>query len=412
MSAAEVTLVAAARGAGDALAPAAAVHAPRLVAAPLVAAPQVAAPQVAAPQVTAPLVAARPVLLIGWAGALAALLLTALLAALPADTALALAAGVAVGLLALGTPHGALDHLTLARRQAESLAPALVADRTALRLGTAGLGFRFVAGYLGCAGLALTGYLVAPTAGFAAFLALSIAHFALGEAGVAVERGLARSWRDPLAWAAAVGGLVIVVLPLATPAAGSAVAAVDPRLTAVLAPLPALAVATVAVVGLALLTCAVVAVRDGRRRAAAVVAGELALLVALAALAHPLVAFAAYFGTWHALRHQARLATDLERQLAERAPGDLATPPHPAPQHPGLPHTRRRPLRLVARSAVAGLPASAVVLVAGVALALTGQSLLGALLAVVWALTVPHALAVAGFEWRRRRDAAAAPPLP
>ncbi len=354
---------------------------------------------------------------LGWLGVGGALALTALLTTLPQDAALSVAAAAALLMLAVGTPHGALDHLTLARRAgiptagtadvpargpagSTTASPASTASpptstaspmarlalrcRTALRRGTVGLDPRFAAGYLACGALALAGYLTAPQLGFAAFLALSVAHFAAGEAGVAVERGLARGWGDPLAWAAATGGVVVVVLPLSSAGASDAVAAVDPRLTPVLAGIPALAAAAAGLAVVALLGCLVIARRGGARRwAALLVAAELVLLIALGALAHPLVAFAAYFGAWHALRHQARLAAELH-------PGGESGPA----------------LLRVAESAVAGLPASLVVLVGGVALALSGQTALGAVLAVVWALTVPHTLAVARFEWRRRRESA------
>jgi beta-carotene 15,15'-dioxygenase len=323
-----------------------------------------------------PLVAEDRIARTGAVAVVAAIALSVLLAPFGEPWRTGVAAAVALVLVALGSPHGALDHLVL-------LAPAERRDdgvRGALR----GLSARFVTGYVALALVSLAAYLAAPRAGFALFLVLSVAHFAAGEAGVAVERGLARSWRDPLASVAALGGVIVVVLPLASREAGAALAAVDPRLAPVLSPLPLLADVVTAVAVLAVIGCIAAAVRGDSR--AGTVATELAALTALAALAHPLIAFAAFFAFWHALRHQARLADVL------RGPSGV-----PLPRHRG------RPLVEVLDSARAGVPATVGVLLGAGALALTGATLLGGLLAVIWALTVPHAVAVCVLEVRAAR---------
>ncbi|MFC5381460.1 beta-carotene 15,15'-dioxygenase, Brp/Blh family [Aquipuribacter nitratireducens] len=333
----------------------------------------------------APLVGDPAVARVGTVALVAAVALSLLLAPLGEPWRTGVAAVVAVVALALGSPHGALDHLVdLTRSGAAERRPA---GRFA---GVTGLRARFVIPYVAVAGAALVGYLAAPRSGFALFLLLSVVHFAAGEAGVAVERGLARSWGDPLAWSAALGGAVVVVVPLASPEASAALAAVDPRLAPVLAPLPALALVVAALVATALAVCAVAAVLGDAR--ARTVGLELGGLTAVAWLADPLLAFAAFFAGWHAVRHQARLATLLRTEVG--------TPPR------GL---RGRPLREVVRSARAGLPATAGVLAAAVAVALSGATVLGALLAVVWALTVPHAAAVALLEVRSARSRRRAP---
>ena len=268
-----------------------------------------------------PLVADDRIIRTGVVGVVAAIALSFLLATLGEPAATAVAGVVAVVLIALGSPHGALDHLVLARSRR---GPAPSGRRSALAA-LQGLSPRFVTGYVALAAASLAGYLLAPRLGFALFLVLSVAHFAAGEAGVAVERGLARGWRDPLAWAASLGGVVVVVVPLAGSGAGSALAAVDPRLAPVLTPLPALAALTVVAVAATLLGCLVAALRGDER--ARTVALELAALSALAVLAHPLIAFAAFFACWHSLRHQARLAQEL-RPEPDRAPADLVGRPH------------------------------------------------------------------------------------
>jgi|GEM_PF-1586859 len=334
-----------------------------------------------------PLVAHDRIARTGTVAVVAGIALSVLLAPLGEPWRTGVAGAVAVVLVALGSPHGALDHLVMLANR-----PGTAGTRDRSVLGAfRGLSVPFVAGYGAVALVSLGAYLLAPRAGFALFLVLSVAHFAAGEAGVAVERGLARGWRDPLAWVASLGGAVVVVLPLASREAGVAVTAVDPRLAPVLGPLPLLAGVLTVVGVLAVLCCVVAAVRGDHR--ATTVATELAALTALAALAHPLIAFAVFFAFWHSLRHQARLADVL------RGPTGV-----PLPEHVG------RPLREIVDSARGGVPATVGVLVMAVALGLTGATVLGGLLAVIWALTVPHSVAVAVLEVRagaaRRASAA------
>lgn len=328
-----------------------------------------------------PLVAHDRIARAGFVAVLAGITLSVLLAPFGEPWRTGVAGAVAVLLVALGSPHGALDHLVLVAGRTGTEGARDSSVLAAFR----GVSLRFVTGYVALALLSLGAYLLAPRTGFALFLVLSVAHFAAGEAGVAVERGLARGWRDPLAWVASLGGAVVVVLPLASREAGAALAAVDPRLAPVLGPLPLLADLLTVVGVLAVIACVAAAVRGDDR--AATVATELAALTALAALAHPLIAFAVFFTFWHALRHQARLADVL------RGPGG-----RPLPQHVG------RPLREVVSSARAGVPATVGVLVMAVALGLTGATVLGGLLAVIWALTVPHSVAVAVLEVRSARS--------
>jgi Brp/Blh family beta-carotene 15,15'-monooxygenase len=337
-----------------------------------------------------PLVAHDRIARTGAVAVVAAIALSVLLAPLGEPWRTGVAGVVAVLLIALGSPHGALDHLVQLHGRSSRDGqpdPGVAYDGTvasALR----GLSPRFVTGYVALALASLGAYLLLPRTGFALFLVLSVAHFAAGEAGVAIERGLARGWRDPLAWVASLGGAVVVVLPLASREAGVALAAVDPRLAPVLSPLPLLADLVTVVAVLAVIGCIGAAARGDDR--ASTVALELGALTALAALAHPLIAFAAFFAFWHALRHQARLADVL------RGPVGL-----PLPRHVG------RPLREVVDSARAGVPATLGVLLGAGALALTGATLLGGLLAVIWALTVPHSVAVAVLEVRAARARAA-----
>jgi Brp/Blh family beta-carotene 15,15'-monooxygenase len=109
---------------------------------------------------------------------------------------------------------------------------------------------------------------------------------------------------------------------------------------------------------------------------------DLTLLLVLAHFAPPLIAFAIYFGCWHAMRHTARLTLSLPRSIENLNQGSLRN----AFSHaviPGLP-------ALIGTFVVAGL------------MALSGQDFSDEFfwmaLVVVWALTVPHMLVTAKLD--------------
>lgn len=198
----------------------------------------------------------------------AALAAGSLLALAGASGPAALVLGVAVGL-----PHGALDHLP-ARRL---LAP---------RLGRA-WPVAFAAGYLGLAGLVLASWAAAPLATLALFLGASVLHF--GEEDT-VATGLAAR--------VAHGGLPILAPTLFHPDAVAQlfawVAGSDP------APLMAWLLGPALLIWLACAgVTAVQLVGEARWRAPL---AEAAALLALFALAPPLLAFACYFALVHTPR--------------------------------------------------------------------------------------------------------------
>lgn len=269
---------------------------------------------------------------------------------------------VAAGLLA-GLPHGAIDHRLAARLTGWPTPVVAVA-------------------YAGVAGLTWVLLVKASAVALLPVLALSLLHFALGEVEVVRET---TGWRPSRIAAAAVGiaGTGALILPLArsgTQLAGVA-ASISPALGVLLA-------APVSRFGLAALwvTAAVVAAVSATRAHQHGVVVDLVLVGALGALAPPLVAFAVWFGGWHALRHCARLLTVDERSAALLATGQTG-----------------RAVAALARDALWPSIAAVLVLAALVAATLTAAdtvAAVGGTLLVLLALTVPHMVVVL---WLDRR---------
>jgi Brp/Blh family beta-carotene 15,15'-monooxygenase len=101
---------------------------------------------------------------------------------------------------------------------------------------------------------------------------------------------------------------------------------------------------------------------------------DLTVLLLLAHLAPPLIAFAVYFGCWHAMRHTARLTLSLPRCVENIAQGMLR--------------------KAFSNAVIPGLPALVGTFVVAGILALSGRDFTDEFfwmaLVVVWALTVPH----------------------
>jgi Brp/Blh family beta-carotene 15,15'-monooxygenase len=266
---------------------------------------------------------------------------------------------IAVIALAIGIPHGALDHLvTLPKAEPKKMA-------------------LFVVTYVAIAVAAVIGILQFNTIGFIIVLFMSAIHFGIGDAAFIneidkrsnTERKLNRWLYIPAA------GFTPVFIPLVNSASTQALASVNPDLinwhqgydSEIL----------LAVSGFTLLAIAGMGSTKRYREAL-----DLTLLLVLAHFAPPLIAFAIYFGCWHAMRHTARLTLSLPRSIENLNQGSLRN----AFSHaviPGLP-------ALIGTFVVAGL------------MALSGQDFSDEFfwmaLVVVWALTVPHMLVTAKLD--------------
>lgn len=269
-----------------------------------------------------------------------------------------------LGLLA-GVPHGGMDHLV------------------AVRL----FGRSQILVVLAYAGLAAAAWIVLSRGGpvaLVAVVALSAVHFGLGEREFTSE---VTGWRPSALPSAAlvIAGSGAVLLPLARSGEqfSGVATAISPGFAAVIG---AQQVRTAIL--LLWLAAAVVAVAAALRAGHRGAALDVVLIGALGMLAPPLVAFAAWFGGWHALRHSARLLTE--------DPGCAAL------------LDRDRPGAAVVRLARLAAPMSLAALAVVVALAwftVTAPDPAGVLaeaLRLLLALTVPHMVVVWWCDRRRR----------
>jgi Brp/Blh family beta-carotene 15,15'-monooxygenase len=268
---------------------------------------------------------------------------------------------IAVAALAIGIPHGALDHLVT-----------LPKSRPLVMAG-------FISIYVLVAIVAVIAILNFNVVGFIFVLVMSAVHFGIGDAAFVseIDRRRPTSIRLPRAIYAMSAGSIPVFIPLVNSASTDALAQVNPALIdwhqgydqEILT-----AVITIACISIARLT-----VRKRYREAV-----DIGLLLALALLTPPLIAFALYFGCWHAMRHTARLTLSLETSQRAYADGNLRS--------------------AFLKAVIPGLPALVgTFFIAGV-LAIRGQEFTDDFfwmaLVVVWALTVPHMAVTAKLDRR------------
>jgi Brp/Blh family beta-carotene 15,15'-monooxygenase len=266
---------------------------------------------------------------------------------------------IAVIALAIGIPHGALDHLvTLPKAHPKKMA-------------------LFIVIYVAVAVVAVIGILQFNTIGFIIVLFMSAIHFGIGDAAfiseidrrTAPERKLNRWFYIPAA------GFTPVFIPLVNSASTEALASVNPALinwhqgydSEILLAVTSFTLVAIAVMGF-------------RKRYREVL--DLTLLLLLAHLAPPLIAFAVYFGCWHAMRHTARLTLSLPRSIENLTQGS--------------------PRKAFLNAVFPGLPALIGTFVVAGIMALSGRDFSDEFfwmaLVVVWALTVPHMVVTAKLD--------------
>ena len=266
---------------------------------------------------------------------------------------------IAIIALAIGIPHGALDHLVTLPKAAP------------LKMAA------FILIYVAVAIVAVIGILQFNTIGFIIVLFMSAIHFGIGDAAFISEidrrtgpvTKLNRWFYIPAA------GFTPVFIPLVNSASTDALASVNPALinwhqgfdSQIL----------ISVTTFSLLAILVMIVNKRNRETV-----DLALLLLLAHIAPPLIAFAVYFGCWHAMRHTARLTLSLPRSIQNLEQG----------------LNKKAFLSAV----IPGLPALIGTFLVAAVMALSGQSFsddfFWMALVVVWALTVPHMVVTAKLD--------------
>jgi len=253
--------------------------------------------------------------------------------------------------LVIGIPHGAVDHLIAI--------PELLSLKMAI----------FLVQYLLVTGLAIWFILQFPLVGFQLIVFFSALHFGVGDTSFFMEiYRRSQSVRIPRALYALSAGFTPVLIPLVNQNTRAALEAVNPQLVDWAGSFVHQALVGCTVLNLSTVTLLLI-------RKIYLPAFDLLILLALALLAPPLVAFALYFGLWHAMRHTARLTLEFGPSLRQ--------------------HELGRGLTSFWLAVRAGLPAVAIVLIFTVWLTLTKSAsvpsnLLWYLLVVTWALTVPH----------------------
>jgi len=258
---------------------------------------------------------------------------------------------IAVVALAIGIPHGALDHLvTLPKAQPKKMAI-------------------FIVVYVAVAIVAVVGILKFNTVGFIFVLFMSAVHFGIGDAAFINEidkrRGAPQKLKRWFYIPAA--GFTPVFIPLVNSASTEALASVNPALINWHGGLDSEIL--LAITAFAVISIGVMALTKRYREAL-----DLTVLLLLAHFAPPLIAFAVYFGCWHAMRHTARLTLSLPRSIENLTQGMLR--------------------KAFSNAVIPGLPALIGTFVVAGLLTLSGQDFTDEFfwmaLVVVWALTVPH----------------------
>ena len=271
--------------------------------------------------------------------------------------------------LALGIPHGAIDHLIS------------IPKGNPLRFAT------FVVIYTLIALIALAGILHWNRWGFEVVVWMSAFHFGIGdltfigEADQLAKKPSIAAIMRPLYLLAA--GLTPVVLPLLHQKSNSALKDINPQLVDWAGPYSH----SLKVIVIAISVAAIVLFLAMKRMSEAI---DLSLLLGLSLLTPPLIAFAVYFGCWHATRHTARLTLLLENSRAALEEGN--------------------PKKALMKAIIPGLPSLVGAVVLGLVLSITStgglsKTALWSLLAIVWALTVPHMIATFRFDLRSLRNA-------
>ena len=271
---------------------------------------------------------------------------------------------LAVIALAIGIPHGAIDHLITIPRDSSKRFVGFIVIYTLIAV---------------VAALAIAQWNLV---GFQLVVLMSALHFGFGDSAFANESQAAAEKNGysnlVLASYAIPAGFLPVVLPLTDKRTLDVLQELNPALinwAGAFTELLRNSTLAVAVISFLLL----IVIRNYS------LALDLALLLALSFFAPPLVAFAIYFGLWHAIRHTARLVPKLPSAMQRVASG--------------------KPLASFFAAVIPGLYAILGIFIIGIFFVARGttdvsRDFLWVILVIIWALTVPHMATTAKFDLR------------
>lgn len=279
------------------------------------------------------------------------------------DMPLSMQLVIALIALLVGIPHGAIDHL-------------ITIPRTSQRKFTA-----FIVGYILIAILA--GWAIATwnLLGFQIVVVMSALHFGFGDAAYRNEETVYLKDDKYPFWVeiayAIPAGLLPVVLPLTDSRTLGALERIQPTLINWAGSNANAIRSYTLVLGVA---CILLLITTRYYSHAL----DLVLLALLAITAPPLIAFAIYFGFWHAIRHTARLVPKLDGAMKFI--------------------DQENPKRAIAAAVIPGLYAIAGTFVLAFGLMIASpdkfsSSMLWSTLVIIWALTVPHMATTSRFDF-------------
>ena len=271
---------------------------------------------------------------------------------------------IALFALAVGIPHGALDHFVTVPRTNKKIM------------------FIFISIYVLVACVAVLAILKWNVLGFQIVVLMSLVHFGVGDSAFLNELDRLKgktSSHLPTTFVVLAFGSIPVVMPLINSSSTSALSQVNTNLINWHQGFDQALRSIV----LALFIVALVALVITKRFRDVI---DLFLLAALAVLTPPLIAFAVYFGCWHAMRHTARLTLVLPESLSAYEQG--------------------KALKAFWSAVLPGTPAliGAFILAAGLWIyGEVDKSFFWFVLTIVWALTVPHMIVTAKLDRKALR---------
>ena len=271
---------------------------------------------------------------------------------------------LAVIALAIGIPHGAIDHLITIPRDSTKKFIAFIAIYTLIAI---------------IAALAISQWNLV---GFQLVVLMSALHFGFGDSAYSNESQAAADKNGyssiVLASYAIPAGFLPVVLPLTDKRTLDVLKELNPTLINWAGTFTELL--RNSTLAIALLSILLFVVTKNYELAV-----DLVLLLVLSFFAPPLIAFAVYFGFWHAIRHTARLVPKLPSALQKVPNG--------------------KPLAVFFTAVIPGLYAILGIFLLGIFFVARGATdissdFLWVILVMIWALTVPHMATTAKFDLR------------